>query len=98
MYSLNVSLQFVVYRLLHFFFILNAESIIDTWNIPAKTKMESNKRREGMNNIIDFTLDFSGVRVAKRLVFCVVFCTSLFGLCPFSFGHCIASLSSIYGL
>jgi hypothetical protein len=27
-----------------------------------------------------------------------VFCTSLFGLCPFSFGHCIASLSSIYGL
>ena len=46
----------------------------------------------------EFTLDFSGVRVAKRLVFCVVFCTSLFGLCPFSFGHCIASLSSIYGL
>ena len=33
---------------------LNAESIIDTWNVPAKTKMESNKRREGMYNIIDF--------------------------------------------
>ena len=35
---------------------LNAESIIDTWNFPAKTKMESNKRKEGMYNIIDFQL------------------------------------------
>ena len=35
---------------------LNAESIIDTWNSPAKTKMESNKRREGMYTIIDFKL------------------------------------------
>ena len=35
---------------------LNAESIIDTWDFPAKTKMESNKRREGMHNIIDFQL------------------------------------------
>ena len=35
---------------------LNAESIIDTWNFPAKTKMESNKRREGMYNIIDLQL------------------------------------------
>jgi hypothetical protein len=35
---------------------LNAESIIDTWNFPAKTKMESNKRREGMYNIIYFQL------------------------------------------
>jgi hypothetical protein len=65
MYSLNVSLQFVVYRLLHFFFILSAESIIDTWNIPAKTKMESNKRREGMNNIIDFQL-MSGLSEHKN--------------------------------
>jgi hypothetical protein len=51
---LNVRLQFVVYRLLHLF--LNAESIIDTWNFPAKTKIESNKRIEGMYNIIDFQL------------------------------------------
>ena len=35
---------------------LNSESIIDTWNFPAKTKMESNKRREVMYNIIDFQL------------------------------------------
>ena len=35
---------------------LNTESIIDTWNFSAKTKMESNKRREGMYNIIDFQL------------------------------------------
>jgi hypothetical protein len=34
----------------------NAESIVDTWNVPAKTKMEYNKRREGMYNIIDFQL------------------------------------------
>ena len=33
---------------------LNAESIIDTWNFPAKAKMESNKR-EG-TYIIDFQL------------------------------------------
>jgi hypothetical protein len=26
------------------------------WNFSAKTKMESNKRREGMYNIIDFQL------------------------------------------
>ena len=35
---------------------LNAESIIDTWNFPAKTKMKYNKRREGMYDIIDFQL------------------------------------------
>ena len=35
---------------------LNAESIIDMWNFPAKTKIESNKRREGMYNIIDLQL------------------------------------------
>jgi hypothetical protein len=45
----------------------------------------------------EFTLDFSVARVAKCLVFCVLFCTSLFVLFPFSFGHCIVSLSSIYG-
>jgi hypothetical protein len=35
---------------------LTAESIIYTWNFPAKTKMESNKRIEGMYNIIDLQL------------------------------------------
>jgi len=35
---------------------LNTELIIDMWNFSAKTKMESNKRREGMYNIIDFQL------------------------------------------
>ena len=34
----------------------SVESIIDTWNFLAKAKMESNKRREGMYNIIDFQL------------------------------------------
>jgi hypothetical protein len=34
------------------------------------------------------------IRVAQFLVFCVVFCTSLFSFCPFSFGHCIVCPSS----
>jgi hypothetical protein len=38
---------------------------------------------------------FSGVRVARSLVFCVVFCTSLFFL--FFFFNCIGRLSAIYG-
>ena len=40
---------------------------------------------------------FSGVRVFLSLVFCVVFCRSLFVLLSFSFGHCIVCPSSIYG-
>ena len=32
---------------------------------------------------------FSGVRVARSFVLCVIFCRLLFVLCPFSFGHCI---------
>ena len=31
---------------------LNAESIIDTWNVPDKTKKESNQEKEGMYNIL----------------------------------------------
>ena len=38
---------------------------------------------------------FSGVRVDRFLVFCIVFCTSLFVL--FLFGYCIVYPSSIYG-
>ena len=40
----------------------------------------------------------SGVRVVRSLVFCVVFCRSLFILLSLSFGHCIVVPSSIYGL
>ena len=40
----------------------------------------------------------SGVRVTRSLVFCVVFCRSLFILLSLSFGHCIVVPSSIYGL
>jgi hypothetical protein len=32
---------------------------------------------------------FSGVRIGRSLVFCVMFCRWLFVLCPFSFSHCI---------
>ena len=45
-----------------------------------------------------FNLWLSGVRVARSLVFCVVFCRSLFVLLSLSFGHCIVVPSSIYGL
>ena len=38
---------------------------------------------------------FSGVCVARSLVFCVVFCRSL-SFCPFSFGYCMVC-PSIYG-
>ena len=38
---------------------------------------------------------FSGVRVIRSLVLCVIFCRSLFVL--FSFRHCIVCPSSIYG-
>ena len=44
-----------------------------------------------------FSPDFSGVRVTRSLVFCVMFCTSLFVLLQFPFcGHSIVR-SSIYG-
>jgi hypothetical protein len=39
--------------------------------------------------------DFSCVRVARSLVFCVVFCRSFFALCLFFFRH--IALSVIYG-
>jgi hypothetical protein len=39
---------------------------------------------------------FSGIPIAQSLVFCEVFCRSLFLLCSFSFVHCIFCLSSIY--
>jgi hypothetical protein len=40
---------------------------------------------------------FDGVRVARCLVFCVVFCGSLLSFCPFSFGRCAVCPSTIYG-
>ena len=45
-----------------------------------------------------FNLWLSGVRVSRSLVFCVVFCRSLFVLLSLSFDHCIVVPSSIYGL
>ena len=39
---------------------------------------------------------FSGVRVNRSLVLCVLFCRSLFVVCSFSFGHCVVC-PSIYG-
>ena len=40
---------------------------------------------------------FSGVRVPRSLVFCVVLCRSVLPFCPFSFGNCILCHSLIYG-
>jgi len=41
---------------------------------------------------LEFTSDFSGVRVVQSLFFCVVFCRSLFILLSFSFCplHCLS--------
>jgi hypothetical protein len=46
----------------------------------------------------EFTPGFSGVRVARSLVVCVVFSRSVFVPFPFSFVHCVVCLSSIYRL
>jgi hypothetical protein len=39
--------------------------------------------------------DVSDVRVARSVVFCVMFCCLSF--CTISFGHCVICPSSIYG-
>ena len=39
---------------------------------------------------------FSGVRVSRSLVFCVMLCISLFVLLSFFFGHCVVCPSSSY--
>ena len=39
---------------------------------------------------------FSGVRVARPLVFCVCFVDHRLSFCPFSFGHCVVCSSSMY--
>ena len=43
-----------------------------------------------------FTPGFQWFRVARSLVLCVVFCRSL-SVYPFTIGHCIVCLSSMYG-
>ena len=40
---------------------------------------------------------FSGVRVTRFLALCVCFVDRCLPLCAFSFGHCVAWFSSIYG-
>ena len=40
---------------------------------------------------LEFTPDFSWIRVVQSLVFCVMFCRSLFVLLFFSFGYCVVS-------
>jgi hypothetical protein len=40
---------------------------------------------------------FSGVRVTRYFVLCVCFVDHCLSLCPFSFGHCVVCLSTIYG-
>jgi len=63
---------------------------IVTWGVPH-VEQELLTLQEHMRS----SLVFSGVRVAWSLVFCVMFCRSLFVVSPFSFGHCVV-YSSIY--
>jgi hypothetical protein len=44
----------------------------------------------------EFIPDFSGVRVIRSLVLCVMFGDRSLSFCPFSFGHCVVCSSSIY--
>ena len=39
---------------------------------------------------------FSGVRVTRSLVLCVMFVDCCLSFCPFSFGHCVVCSSMIY--
>ncbi len=41
--------------------------------------------------------DFSGVRVTRSSVLCVCFVDRCLYYCTFSFDHCVAYFSSIYG-
>jgi hypothetical protein len=52
----------------------------------------------GARNCLPFwsTPVFSGVHVARSLVFCVMFCRWLFVLLSFFFGHCVVCPSSSY--
>jgi hypothetical protein len=45
----------------------------------------------------DFTSGFSGVRVTRSLVLYECFIGRCLSFCTFSFGHCVACSSSIYG-
>ena len=45
----------------------------------------------------EFTPIVSGVRVTRSLVLYVCFVDRCLSFCPFSFGHCVACSSSIYG-
>jgi len=44
----------------------------------------------------EFTPGFSGVRVARSLVYCASFVDRCLSLCPFCFGHCVVCPSLIY--
>jgi hypothetical protein len=44
----------------------------------------------------EFTLGFSGVRIAQSLVFAAVFLEHCLSFCTFSLGHCVVCPSSIY--
>jgi hypothetical protein len=57
---------------------------IATWGVPL-VEQELLTLQEHLRS----SLVFSGVRVAWSLVFCVMFCRSLFVVSPFSFGHCV---------
>jgi hypothetical protein len=50
-----------------------------------------------LSGVPEFTPFFNGVDVAQSVVFCVLFCISLFVFCLLSFGHGIVCPSSIYG-
>ena len=52
--------------------------------------------KETTSGLHEFTLGFKEVRVARSLVFCLMFCISLFVHLFFLLGHCVVC-PSIYG-
>jgi hypothetical protein len=60
-------------------------------------KLNKCKTRISLISVLGLPSVFSRVRVARSIVFCVVFCRSFLSFCPFSLGNCFVCPSPIYG-
>jgi hypothetical protein len=64
-----------------------------TWRVPLVEKeLPTLPEHLGSPHI------FSGVRVARSLVFCVLICRCFLSSCPFSIGYCSVYSSAMYDL
>jgi hypothetical protein len=64
-------------------------SLMTYHRVCHKTNMTGTTGPVHPSGAPEFSIIFSGIRVARSLVFCEMFCRSLFVLCSVSFCHCI---------